>query len=565
MVFNIFSFSLVILSFIMMYLSMLCIYSDYSLFIEWELMFLMSSSSCFSVIFDWMSLLFLGTVFLIAGSICKFSDYYMSGDKDFVRFMMILMMFVLSMVFLIISPNMMSILLGWDGLGLTSYALVIYYQNETSCNAGMLTVLSNRVGDVCILMSIGLMFFNGSWNFLFMEVKNIDYVMMMFIVLAGMTKSAQIPFSAWLPAAMAAPTPVSALVHSSTLVTAGVYLLIRFNNILLNSKALYFLLILSILTMFMSGWGANFETDMKKIIALSTLSQLGLMMMILCLGMSNLAFFHLITHAMFKSTLFMCGGVIIHMSNGSQDSRFMSTLITSSPVLSIVFSLTNMSLMGFPFLAGFYSKDLLLEFSFMNLNNFLLMLIVILGTGMTVAYSIRVLFLGLSNISNLKSVNDLSDNNNILLICMSLLFFMSIIMGFIFSWFYMWNSYSIILTNMSKYYILVICLIMGLFLFKKNWKENNKFDSLFFNGLSTMWFIPFYSTKHLNSTNLMFSDKLINLKDKGWFEYYGGQGGQKVFLSMSNKIQVAQLSEMIKNYLLSTIMIFIFILLMILK
>nr|AUO29141.1 NADH dehydrogenase subunit 5 [Platorchestia parapacifica] len=552
-IYNLFSLGFFLSSFILYTISIMFLNNNCSFFFEWEIVMFNSSFCVMSLIFDWMSLMFLGSVFIIASGISKFSDYYMSGDVNFVRFMILLGFFVLSMVFLIISPNMMSILLGWDGLGLTSYVLVVYYQNESSCNAGMLTVLSNRIGDVCILMCVGLILFKGSWNFIFIESK-IGFMLSLFIILAGMTKSAQIPFSAWLPAAMAAPTPVSALVHSSTLVTAGVYLLIRFYP-LLENIFLSMLLLISIITMFMSGLGANFETDMKKIIALSTLSQLGVMMMILSSGMPDLAFFHLITHAMFKSTLFMCGGAIIHMSNGSQDSRFMSSLNTSSPFLMIVFSVTNLALSGFPFLSGFYSKDLILEFMFSNNYNMMLVFLTVLATGMTVSYSLRVMFLGMNKISNLKSLSDLEDNNKTLFLGMLVLFFMSILMGYFFSWFFFLNHQSLILTNESKYYILMIMLISGVLMtfLNKMMFQTKIMNKYMMSGFSKMWNLPFLSTK----SNLLVLKSSVNslmLMDKGWLEFYGASKGKELFVGLSGFIQKSQFSLMLKSYFMTMVM-----------
>jgi len=181
--------------------------------------------------------------------------------------------------------------------------------------------------------------------------------------LAGITKRAQIPFSVWLPIAIAAPTPVSALVHSSTLVTAGVYLLIRFNKILLFRGVDKVLFYVSVLTIFISGLIANFEIDLKKIIALSTLRQLGLIIIILRLGIKILAFYHLLTHAVFKSLLFICAGVIIHLINNNQDIRLRGKLNEFIPFTIIRFYISRLALMGFPFLAGFYSKDLAIEIS----------------------------------------------------------------------------------------------------------------------------------------------------------------------------------------------------------
>ena len=293
----------------------------------------------------------------------------MSGDNNVNRFIYLVLAFVISMAMLILRPNLIRILLGWDGLGLVSYALVIYYQNEKRANAGILTVMSNRIGDVAILLSIGLIIKHGGWNFVLYShyLRDSDrLVLKVLMIVAAITKRAQIPFSAWLPAAMAAPTPVSALVHSSTLVTAGVYLIIRFSPSLLGSKVSVALLIISCLTMFMSGLGANFEYDLKKIIALSTLRQLGVILRILSLGFSVLAFFHLLTHALFKALLFMCAGVVIHNVTEFQDIRYIGSLCSKIPLTRTCINLANLALCGTPFLAGFYSKDLILEVAFMS-------------------------------------------------------------------------------------------------------------------------------------------------------------------------------------------------------
>lgn len=186
------------------------------------------------------------------------------------------------------------------------------------------------------------------------------------VILAAITKRAQIPFSAWLPAAMAAPTPVSALVHSSTLVTAGVYLLIRFSEVI---GVNMFLMYVSVFTIILSGVGANFEIDLKKIIALSTLSQLGVIIITLSLGLVELTFFHLISHALFKSLLFLCAGAYIHRYGDIQDIRFLGGVGKIFPLTSFLFIGCSLSLCGFPFLSGFYSKDLILESYFIGSIN----------------------------------------------------------------------------------------------------------------------------------------------------------------------------------------------------
>merc|ERR1712025_563868 len=179
--------------------------------------------------------------------------------------------------------------------------------------------------------------------------------------LGAFTKSAQIPFRAWLPAAIAAPTPVSSLVHSSTLVTAGVYLLIRINIIIIEINIRKYLFLLGILTIVIAGIAALIEIDIKKIIALSTLRQLGIMMIVLGIGNPILSFFHLISHAFFKAMLFICAGIIIHNMNEYQDIRKMGTGRTNLRLTGRVIIIANLRLCGLPFLRGFYSKDFIIE------------------------------------------------------------------------------------------------------------------------------------------------------------------------------------------------------------
>ncbi|KAG7158487.1 NADH-ubiquinone oxidoreductase chain 5-like 16, partial [Homarus americanus] len=321
-------------------------------------------------------------------SVAHIGGDYIEGDKRFNRFIYLVLAFVLSIGALIVRPNIIRILLGWDGLGLVSYALVIFYQNEKSANAGILTVLSNRVGDVAILLRISLIFIAGA-----------------------ITKRAQIPFSAWLPAAMAAPTPVSALVHSSTLVTAGVYLLIRFSPALIGSEAQSVLLIISCLTIFIAGLGANFEYDLKKIIALSTLSQLGVILRILALGFADLAFFHLLAHALFKALLFICAGVVIHAVKEYQDIRCIGRLVFRIPLTRTCINLANLALCGIPFLAGFYSKDLILEVAFIRNINLLAFILYALATGLTVCYRFRLVYYSLTGLFNLRRMSQVNDKS----------------------------------------------------------------------------------------------------------------------------------------------------------
>lgn len=271
-----------------------------------------------------------------------------------------------------------------------SYCLVIYYQSVNSYNSGIITVLRNRVGDVTILMSVIFLI-----NYSRLDIINLKEIIRLcgvFILISGITKRAQIPFSAWLPAAIAAPTPVSSLVHSSTLVTAGIYLLIRFNILFEFKLFSNVLIIIARMTLFIAGVGANLEIDFKKIIAFSTLRQLGLIILILSVGKVEFAFFHLIIHALFKSILFLCAGLVIHNMMGVQDIRYLGGFFSFSPPIRGCMGLARLSLFGFPFVGGFYSKDLILEYIYINSNNFIIILILIIRTSLTMMYCIRMLY-----------------------------------------------------------------------------------------------------------------------------------------------------------------------------
>nr|YP_010004100.1 NADH dehydrogenase subunit 5 [Appias nero]QNR01206.1 NADH dehydrogenase subunit 5 [Appias nero] len=512
------------------------------IFLEWEIFSFNSMNIVFSVLLDWMSLLFMMFVSLISSSVIFYSKSYMSSELNLNRFIILVLLFVLSMMMLIISPNIISIFLGWDGLGLVSYGLVIYYQNIKSYNAGMLTVMSNRVGDVMLLMVIAWMVNYGSWNFIFyLDLMKTDYSMQFIsglIILGAMTKSAQIPFSAWLPAAMAAPTPVSALVHSSTLVTAGVYLLIRFNNLLVGTEFLKMLLLISGLTMFMAGISATYEFDLKKIIALSTLSQLGLMMSILSMGFYDLAFFHLLTHAMFKALLFMCAGMIIHMLNDNQDIRYMGGLSLYIPMTSLCLNISNLALCGIPFLAGFYSKDLVLEVVSMSNLNMIVFFLYYFSTGLTMFYTIRLLMYLMINEYNLLSVYNLFEEDYTMLKSMMMLLFMSVISGSILSWLIFSYPYMIFLPFNMKMMVIYVSLggmIFGWLVSLMNLYSINKFMLTYkmSSFLGLMWFMPNLFTYGVNFKFLGFGQSLLKTIDFGWSELYSGQGMFKIMKNYS--------------------------------
>nr|ALO71104.1 NADH deshydrogenase subunit 5 [Pselaphinae sp. 10 EF-2015] len=560
---------LLILSIFMFMNSLYFLIMEISMILEFELLTINSNLIVMTVLLDWMSILFMSFVMFISSMIMYYSIEYMHGDMNINRFIMLVMMFVLSMMFMIISPNLISILLGWDGLGLVSYCLVIYYQNIKSSNAGMLTALSNRVGDVALLMSIAWMMNFGSWNYYYyIECFKNDYLMnyiTLFIILAAFTKSAQIPFSSWLPAAMAAPTPVSSLVHSSTLVTAGVYLLIRF-NLSMNNFCLMILLFMGSLTMFMAGLAANFEFDLKKIIALSTLSQLGLMISILGLMEYKLAMFHLLTHALFKATLFMCAGSIIHNYMNCQDIRFMGSLTSLMPLTSMIFMISNLSLCGLPFLSGFYSKDLMLEVFSMNYMNMYMYMIYFLSTGFTVCYTFRLIFYLMFSEMNFISLFMIMDSSLIMLKSKFGLIFFIIFGGSMLNWMIFPAPYFICLSFYMKIMALLVSIMGGLIglifsnysLSYKNYSVKNYIFSMF---CGSMWNMPFISTVFISFKIIQLSKKNYEEFDQGWYEFLGAQNIYKNLMNYSMILQFIYKNNL-KIYLMMMVIWVIFLIML---
>nr|WRY69437.1 NADH dehydrogenase subunit 5 [Acanthochitona defilippii] len=528
-----------------------------------ELVLFEMNSSILSIpiIMDPNSIMFSSVVCFISSSVMLFTSNYMKDDIFIKRFVWIVMLFVASMNFLIFIPNLATLLLGWDGLGLVSFCLVIYYQNPKSLGAGLMTAFMNRIGDVAILLAIGWTMSQGQWDSLFMSTFFNHQWTVMMILLAGMTKSAQIPFCSWLPAAMAAPTPVSALVHSSTLVTAGVFLLIRFYPFL--SKTSMFSMTLSIIsamTMLMAGFAANFETDLKKIIALSTLSQLGVMMFSIAIGLPSLAFLHLLTHALFKALLFLCAGKIIHSHANNQDIRKMSHLWSQLPISSTCFNIANLALCGFPFMAGFYSKDLIIETMLLNQNNYLMILMMMTATMLTASYSLRLsFFIFWSEIKQNVNMN-LSDYDMEISIPIMTLTTGAMFGGATLTWNFMPPSITPVLMmqdKMSTISLVILGAIIPMLLFKMNLNKKNTKKNMFFTN---MWFMTNLSNNLISHSTMNLSMAMIKFLDLGWIETMGGEGMFKSIINvtkMNETIQMSKLNLLISLMIMSLMMLLI--------
>lgn len=541
------------------FFSLKFLFNDLIYFIEWEIVSLHRISIVITFLFDWISLIFISFVLLISSLVIFYSNQYIEEDFNVNRFILLVLIFVLSIIILIIRPNLIRILLGWDGLGLVSYCLVIYFQNVKSYNAGILTALSNRIGDVALLLAIAWILNYGSWNYIFyLDIINKSFEIIIIgslVILAAITKSAQIPFSSWLPAAIAAPTPVSALVHSSTLVTAGVYLLIRFNILLVDSFIGQFLLLISGLTIFIAGLGANFEFDLKKIIALSTLRQLGLIIRILSIGFYKLAFFHLLTHALFKALLFICAGVIIHNTKNAQDIRFIGRLRMRMPLTCSCFNIANLALCGIPFLAGFYSKDLILEVVMLSYINFFSFFLFFFSTGLTVCYSFRLVYYSITGDFNITSLNILNDKGWTISFRIFFLIVIAIIGGSILNWLIFFNPDIICLPFDIKILTLIVCILGGIFgylisnisLFFYNKSLINYGLSSFAGGI---WFIPVISTLGVIKFPINLGLYRYKSFDQGWREFFGGQILYNQLKNYSLYVQEFQ-NNNLKIYLLS--------------
>lgn len=479
----------------------------------------------------------------------------MEKDKNFRLFIFLVILFVTSIFFIVFRLNLVSIILGWDGLGVISYILVIYYKNEKSRRSGIITALRNRVGDAALLLRVACFLEIGRWNYIFMNYTNREWVYWL-IILAAITKRAQIPFSAWLPAAIAAPTPVRALVHSSTLVTAGVYLLIRFRDLFKSLIGMNLLIYLGIITTVIARIVALFEVDFKKVVALSTLSQLGIIIITLSFGFANLAFIHLLTHAIFKALLFICSGKVIHNISGYQDIRKIGGLFFNLPVTSALINLSRFALCGIPFLSGFYSKDLIIE-NILILDNFFFNYIIFtIIVGLSASYSFRLVYFRLVNYSHQLRVRVRSEKDWVMLKSKLGLIIITIVRGSLLIWLVLPTPCVIsILINLK---LLTLCRILLGVLIGLSLRFLN-FKSLFLliNLDKVIIYIILWNLPVLSGSSTILLSKFINREflssDIGWYEAYRGQGFNFIFLKNGETL-IVLLKNRIKRFLVILIL-----------
>ena len=336
-------------------------------------------------LFDGLSRIMLLFVTGIGSLIALYSIGYMHGDRGFTRFFAYINLFLFSMIVLVLSDSLLLTFLGWEGVGLCSYLLIGFWNHDlNNCKAANKAFIVNRVGDIGFLLGMLCLATLGGSAVLNYEALNKFIEMLLagghvelaapILAIAGLLffvgctgKSAQIPLLTWLPDAMAGPTPVSALIHAATMVTSGVYLLARLSRMfVLIPEVLIVILIVGMLTAFWAAVAGLFQNDIKKVLAYSTISQLGYMFMAAGASAFDASIFHVFTHAFFKAALFLGAGAVIHSLAGEQDMRRMGGLIKKTPITACVMIFAFLAIIGFPGFAGFWSKDLILERLYTN-------------------------------------------------------------------------------------------------------------------------------------------------------------------------------------------------------